>query len=72
MKKIVFLPFILIFISSSFYSQDKIQFFPMGHASLIIKTDSITIFVDPVSEVKDFSKYGSADVHHPSEKHHSG
>lgn len=47
---------------SNLVSQDKIEFYPIEHATFVIKTAEINIIVDPVGKKKDFIKFGIPDI----------
>ncbi|HED07271.1 MAG TPA: MBL fold metallo-hydrolase [Ignavibacteria bacterium] len=65
-KKIyVLLAFIiLLFVNNQAQNlkRSKIKFYPINHASFIITTPSITIYVDPVQKIKAYAKYPSPDI----------
>lgn len=63
--------FLSLFILAVFFSThaESIEFIPIEHASFIIKSDSITIFVDPVGEDVKYESY-SPDLILITHKHH--
>ncbi|MCH8326430.1 MAG: MBL fold metallo-hydrolase [Bacteroidetes bacterium] len=64
-KKYIFLAFIILFfvkVQAQGIKKSEINFFPINHASLIIKSTSITIYVDPVQKNDVYKKYPSPDI----------
>lgn len=64
-KKYILLAFvILLFVNNQaqILKRSKIKFYPINHASFIITTPSITIYVDPVQKIKAYAKYPSPDI----------
>ncbi|MFQ5604980.1 MAG: MBL fold metallo-hydrolase [bacterium] len=43
-------------------SNDTISFKPINHATFVITTKKLTIFVDPVGEAKQYEKFSSPDM----------
>lgn len=65
MKNILFVCTLLL--SALAFSQEKdvidgITIIPVEHASFVLKTDTKTIFIDPVKYTDKFNSYGSPDI----------
>lgn len=54
---------VLLFVSINIFSQkQQPQFFPVQHASFVIKIAGMTIMVDPVGDEADYAGFGVPDV----------
>lgn len=67
MKVLVLIILVLgVTVFSVIFGQDdtanKIKFFPIEHATMVIETSEATIYVDPVGEMKAFADYPAPDV----------
>ena len=67
MKKTIFyLIMFLTLLTFKSYSQNlkksDIQFYPVNHASFIIESHNLTIYIDPVQDVKIYTKYPSPNI----------
>ncbi len=65
-KHAILLILIALFISANAFamgsSGDRITFHPIEHATMVIKTDAVTIYVDPVGDAKLFDQYPGPDI----------
>ena len=64
--KILLLMLITPLLFAEAFAQDstkaKITFSPIEHATLVIQTKKITIYVDPVGDIKSFDKFPKPDI----------
>ncbi|MGA2090396.1 MAG: MBL fold metallo-hydrolase [Endomicrobiales bacterium] len=42
--------------------KEKLNFFPISHASFVIEADSVTIYVDPTGDVKKYKSFPPPDI----------
>ncbi len=65
-KHTILLILIALFTSANAFAMgsagDQISFLPIEHATMVIKTDDVTIYVDPVGDAKLFDQYPSPDI----------
>jgi L-ascorbate metabolism protein UlaG (beta-lactamase superfamily) len=56
--------FLFVSVTSRLYSVDgdKIQFFPVKHASFVIQKGDITIFIDPVGDIENYKIFPSPQL----------
>jgi len=59
---LVFIFLLLVKIKAQEYKRTDIEFYPINHASFIIKSENITIYIDPVQNVKEYAKLPLPDI----------
>ena len=59
---LVFITLFLVKNKAQDFNKSTIEFIPINHASFIIKSQKHIIYIDPVQELNDSSKYPSPDI----------